>query len=212
MAIRAKYTKQVLEKKTKKFPFTSPYLDVMGTPGTTGIWLVYGAEKNGKTTSALLLAEYMGRFDKVLYVSGEEGVEDTFQDTLKRVGIDYDNRSIRYLDYTPMEELDEYLSTRQAPRIVFIDNMTIYDDELKNGEFRRFTLKHNNKLFIFLAHEEKNEPYRATAKMAKRLAKIIMRVVGLKVFVSGRCPGGVLTINEERARIYHGINNDLNDD
>jgi predicted ATP-dependent serine protease len=207
MAARAKYTKQVLEKKTKKFPFSSPYSEVMGHPGTTGIWIIYGKDKNGKTTNALMFAEYLGNFDKVLYVSGEEGLEDTFQDTLKRVGIDPRNRSIKYFDYTPLEELDEYLSKRQAPRIVFIDNMTIYNDELKNGAFRQFTLKHSNKLFIFLAHEEKKEPYLATAKMAKRLAKIIMRVVGLKVFVSGRCPGGELVVNEERARIYHGINN-----
>jgi len=205
MAVRAVYTKHVLDKKTKKFPFTQPYLEPISKPGTTGIWLIYGAEKNGKTWFSVKFAEYLSQFANVLYISAEEGTEDTFQETLQRAQIDPNNRKLKFIDYTPLDELDEYLSKRQAPKIVFVDNMTIYNDELKNGVFRKFTQKHENKLFVFIAHEENKEPYTATAKMAKRLAKIIFRVVGLKVFVSGRCPGGTLIIDEEKARIYHGI-------
>ena len=57
---------------------------------------------------------------------------------------------------------------------------------------------------VLLAHMEKNEPYTATAKLAKKLAKIIIRVDGLTAFVSGRCPGGIITINEQTAQLYHG--------
>jgi len=57
---------------------------------------------------------------------------------------------------------------------------------------------------IFLAHEEKREPYTATAKLCKKLAKIIVHIEGLTAFISGRCPGGTITINEQTAMLYHG--------
>jgi len=204
---RAVYTKTLLEKKSPKFTFDGVLKDVLGNPGTNGIWIIYGAEKHGKTWFSVKLAEYLSRHKRTLYISGEEGIEDTFIETCNRARLDPSNRKLKFLDYTPLEELDEYLSKRQSPGIVFIDNLTIYSDELKNGVLRKFVAKHHTKLFVLIAHEENNDPYTATAKMARRLAKIIVRIVGLTAFVSGRCPGGQLNIDMQRARLYHGENN-----
>lgn len=207
MAVRAVYTKNLLEKSSPKYQFTGVLGDVLGKPGTSGIWLIYGAEKNGKTWLSVKLAEFVSSYAKTLYVSGEEGLDDTFLKTCARAKLNPHNRKLKFLDYTPLDELDEYLSKRQAAKIVFIDNITVYNDELKNGVLRKFVAKHSDKICVFIAHEENNEPYSATAKMAKRLAKILIRVVGLKAFVAGRCPGGELTIDMERAVLYHGTNN-----
>lgn len=203
---RSLTTRNLREKKFKTYAFGGVWLDTMGTPEVNNLIIVYGPEKNGKTWFALKFAEYMSSFEKVLYVSAEEGLKKTFVDTIKRIGIDTKNKSLHYLAYTPLDELDEKLSKRKAPKIVFIDNVTVFKDELKNGVLRKFLRKHTNKLFVFLAHQEDTtqEPYTATAKMIKKLADIIIRIEGLTCFISGRCPGGVLSIDKEKSALYHG--------
>ena len=168
--------------KVKTLPFENYWLDVFGNPEKKGIWLVWGNEKNGKTWFALQLADYLSTFEKVLYVSAEEGFDKSFIDCCKRAKLRVGNRSLHFEKYIPIEELDEKLSQQRSARIVIVDNMTIYQQEFKNGVFREFTSKHKNKLFIFLAHEDKKQPYTSTAKLAQRLANIIIYVKGLKCF------------------------------
>lgn len=197
-------TKTIFLKKHLTFPFDGVYADVMGEPSTNGIHIVYGDEKNGKTWFALRYAQYLSRFEKTLYVSGEEGLEKEFVDAMRRAKIDHNNKRLLFTEYLELDELMEKLSKRRAPKIVILDNATIYNDQLKNGALRKMLLNYPNVLFVIVAHMEKNEPYTATAKLAKRLAKIIIRVEGLACFISGRCPGGHLIIDEEKATLYHG--------
>jgi len=72
-----------------------------------------------------------------------------------------------------------------------------------------FIERNPEKLFVFVAHEERNEPYTALARLIKKLAKVIVHVKGLTCMVSGRVPGGVLTIDEQMSRLYWG--NDITD-
>lgn len=196
--------KNVLDKKHQTFAFEGVWKDIFGTPSTHGAWICYGIDKNGKTMMALIASEYLSKFERVLYVSGEEGYDYEFQNTLKRVGIDPANRRIHIVEYEPVEEIKARLRKRKAPRIVVMDNITIYMDELKNGGLRKLLKEFPNTLFIFLAHEDRNEPYTATAKLCRKLAKVIIRVQGLAAIVGGRCPGGRILIDENKAQIYHG--------
>lgn len=200
------------DKKFETFDFNGDWQKVFGTPETNGIWLVYGAEKQGKTWFSLKLAEYLSQFKKTLYVSAEEGTGMTFVETCKRANLDPTNKKLQFLEYTPLEELKPKLNKRRGPKIILIDNITIYHDELKNGVLRKLMREYEDLLVIYIAHEEDNEPYTATAKMAKRLAKIIIRVEGLACRVFGRCPGGILTIDEEKAQLYHGTQIKENDE
>lgn len=201
---RSKTIQNLYDKKHDTFTFNGIWHDTMGDPETNGAWIIYGAEKNGKTWFALKLAEYLSTFEKTTYVSAEEGTGKTFVDACRRAKISVNNKSLHFLEYIPIDELDQKLSRRKAPKIVLLDNVTIYADELKNGVLRKFLQKHSDKLIIFIAHEERKEPYTATAKLARKLAKIIVRVQGLACFVSGRCNGGTLMIDEDKATLYHG--------
>ncbi len=192
------------DKKFKTFPFTGIWKDTMGQPETSGAWIVYGAEKNGKTWFALKLAEYLSSFEKTIYISAEEGTGKTFVDACSRAKLQHDKKALKFLEYTPIKELNEKLKKRRSARIVIIDNMTVYNNELRGDELRSMLKMHKNKLLIFIAHEERKEPYTATAKLCRKLAKIIVRVEGLACFVSGRCKGGTLMIDEEKACLYHG--------
>lgn len=201
---RAISTKTLFEKVYKTFDFDGIWKLVFGILSKGGIWIIYGDEKNGKTAFALKLAEYLSKFEKVWYISAEEGTGKEFQENVKRMKVNPLNPNIKWSEYTEIEELKSKLSQRQSPKICFLDNATVYVDDLKNGVLRNLLQEFPNTTFILLAHMEKNEPYTATAKLAKKLAKIIIRVEGLTAFVSGRCPGGVLTINEQTAMLYHG--------
>lgn len=193
-----------MSKKHTTYEFDGIWLDVIGTPSTHGIWLVYGAEKHGKTTLALMLSEYISKFAKTDYISAEEGMDYDFAQAVKRAQLNPNNRNLHFREYTPVEQLDVILGKRKAPKVMVLDNATIYHDELKGNRLKELLQRHQDKLFILVAHEERGEPYTSTAKLARKLAKVIIRVQGLQATVGGRCPGGIIHINEEKAELYHG--------
>ena len=190
--------------KYKVFEFEGLWQQAFGRPEQSGIWILYGLEKNGKTWFALKIAEYLSSFKKVLYISAEEGVAKTFTDACKRAKVSVKSRNLKFTDYIPVSELEAYLHKKHTPRIVFIDNMTIYAHEMTTAKLAALTRSFPGVLFVFLTHEEKGEPLGAKGAMIKRLASVIIRVAGLTAFVGGRCPGGQITIDEEKAMLYWG--------
>lgn len=208
MAVRATSISNLYRIEHKTFDFEAPWSEAFGEhPSRDGAWIVWGAEKNGKTWFSLMLAKYLSTFDRALYISGEEGKSLEFVASCKRAGITTACRNLNIVDYEPLEEIEAMLKKRNAPKAVFFDNLTIYADELKNGNLKRLLNEFPKTLFVFIAHEDRGEPYTATAKLARRLAKIIVHVRGLKATVSGRCKGGDLIIDDERATLYYGNNN-----
>jgi predicted ATP-dependent serine protease len=199
--------KKMSLKTFKIFQFQGIWQQLFGQPESSGIWLIYGNEKNGKTSFCLMLAEMLSSFKKVLYVSAEQGIDMAFVDATKRLNISVNNNKLIYCDYAPIQEIETLCKSRKGPSIFIIDNATVYADELKNGKLRKLSKTYTSKLFVLIAHEEKNEPYTAVAKVAKKLANIIVNVKGLKAIISGRCPGGVATINEEKAQLFWGHEN-----
>ena len=196
--------KSLLSKVYKTFKFTGVWLLVLGELERSGIWVIFGNEKNGKTQLALQLADYLSRFEKVMYISAEEGVGFSFQQNLKRANIDAKTSKIMFYEYLDYEEIEKILSRREPPRIVFFDNATVYVDDIKTAQLRRLRKNHPNTLFIIMAHEDKKEPVTAMAKLAKKLCTIFIRVEGLTAFVGGRCPGGIINIDLQKAMLYHG--------
>lgn len=203
--MRTYTVKNILTRKIKILVLTGIWLAVFGRPERSGkMWLIYGAEKNGKTWFSVLLAKYLSESEKVLYISAEEGIGQSFQDVLTRANVDISNKKFQAYEYVPMEDLRAHLSRRYAPKIVFIDNITVYQEELKNGGVQLLIKENPDKLFIFVAHEDRGEPYTATAKMIKRLADRIVRVQGLVATVGGRLDGKQYVIDEQKAMLIHG--------
>lgn len=205
MRHRAITVGRLLAKTYKVFEFNGVWQQIFGRPEKGGIWLIFGAEKNGKTTMAVLMAAMFAKWVRVDYISAEEGTGAEFQETVKRAGLDAQDRRLRFLPYISLQEMMNRLEMRQSASVVFIDNITIYRDELGGGMLRKLTALYPKVTFVFLAHAERNEPYTATAVLCKKLAKVIVRIEGLTAFVSGRCPGGNITIDNDKAMLYHGI-------
>lgn len=201
--IKGIYGKQLLEKTYKTFPFEGVWEKALGNPEVGGFWLIYGKEKQGKTWFSLMLAEYLSKFESVMYISAEQGLSKTFKDAYIRSGLDPNNRKLKIIPYATVAEIEEALGKQRSPKVIIIDNTTMYKDELTAPKLREWGKHYRNVLFIFLAHEEKGEPDIAVARLCKKLAEVIIRVEGLACNVSGRCPGGVLTIDKEKAELYH---------
>jgi archaellum biogenesis ATPase FlaH len=202
--MRSLSVRNLLEKKYKVFEFEDEiYKKVFGVVERNGCWIIYGKDKNGKTWYGLLLAHLLSSFEKVLYVSAEQGTGLAFQDSVKRAKLKT-NSLLGFVGYVPFDELRTALKSRKSAKVVFIDNCTAYADEMKSAELKNLLLEFRNKLFIFLSHEERNEPNNALAKQIKKYANVIIRVEGLTAHISGRVPGGTIMVDEEKAMLYWG--------
>jgi len=202
---RSSTVKNLYDQVFKTFTLPGIFGRVLGEPETNGIWIIQGAEKNGKTWFALLLSAVLQVITRVWYISGEEGKGKTFVDAVKRARIDpQTHKNILFDAYIPLEVVREKLRKRKAPKVVIIDNTTRYKDELTLKALTTLTDEFPAVLFIFLAHEEKGELVTTAAKNVRRWADIIFQVKGLTAFVSGRCPGGAVTVDEHKAELYWG--------
>lgn len=207
MRRRSSTVRNLYEQVFKTFTLPGVFSRVLGEPETNGIWIIQGAEKNGKTWFALLLSAVLQAIvrTKLWYISGEEGKGKTFVDAMKRAKIDpQSHKNIVFDKYIPLEMIRERLRKRKAPEVVLLDNTTVYKDELTLKALMALTEEFPDVLFIFLAHEEKGELYTTAAKNVRRLADIIFQVKGLTAFVGGRCPGGAITVDEQKAELYWG--------
>jgi hypothetical protein len=205
--MRTKTLNAIYNMTFKTYPFTGIWQEVFGEPETGGAWLIYGEEKQGKTWFAILLANYLSQHARVLYVSAEEGISKNFADTCKRAGLSAKSK-MAVSGYEPLPELEARLNSRRPPQVVVLDNLTKYSEEMKYGKLLKLLHDYPDVLWLCLAHEEGGKPYTSTAKLCSRFAKIIVRVQGLKGFVKGRCPGGEIMIDEEKAQLVWGTNNE----
>lgn len=205
MAVKAISISNMLKKKHSTFTFEPPWsLAFTGTPSDSGIWLIWGKQKNGKTSFALMLAKYLSTLRRVLYISAEEGTDMDFVAACKRCGLNPSD-NVSFYEYLPLEEVRQVLKRRNAPEVVFFDNFTIYRDDFKRNALLDLKTDFPNTLFIFLSHEERNEPYPSVARNAIKLAKVIVHIKGLRALVSGRGEvGGEYQIDETKAKLYWG--------
>lgn len=205
--MRSLTTTQLFQKRGDK-PITikdKVLKEVLGNVVMAGCWIIYGAEKNGKTWFALWLAKQLARCERVNYISAEEGLADSFTSAVNRVGITTNDRII-WNEYLNVDDIIEKFSKQRSAKIIVIDNLTMYSDELRPIELKKKLLDAlPNKLIIFVAHEERKQPYPAIANMAKKLSSVIFHIEGLKAFVTSRfSTGGEIVIDEEKSEIYWG--------
>jgi hypothetical protein len=179
--------------------------EAIGPAEQRGCWFIYGAEKNGKTSLALMLAKELSAHERVAYISAEEGLDKSFIDSCRRAGITTADRIV-WDEYLPVDDIVAKYSKPQAARIVIIDNLTMYQDEVKPSELkRRLVDALRGKLVILLGHEERRLPFPAVARMAGKIAKVIFHVRGLRASVVSRfSAGGEIILNESNSRMYWG--------
>lgn len=199
--------KNLLDKKPgKKVQFTNEALKRAIGPATLrGCWLIYGAEKNGKTWMALKIAKELAKYERVVYISAEEGTEDSFTAAVIRAGLTASDK-MDVEEYMSIEQIIEKYKWPKAKNVIFIDNLTIYSDEIKPKKLKKDLIDAlPNKLIILIAHEDRGEASPAVARMAKKMAKVVIHVRGLKASITSRfTPGGEIIIDEEKSALFWG--------
>jgi len=208
---RSLTSRNLLNKKEgRKLQISDPELSrIIGNASVNGIWLIYGKEKNGKTGFALKLAKALAKREKVSYLSAEEGFGDSFLEACRRTGITSADK-ILWDEYLSIDAIVEKFSKPKTANVIFIDNLTVYLEELKPTEIKtRLMDVLHGKLLVLIAHEERKKPYPAIARMAEKWASVVIQIKGLKALVVSRfSSGGEIVIDETKSELYWGrINN-----
>lgn len=113
---------EVLNMKIPRFEFSGDWQTSIGNPAKSGVWIIWGASGNGKSSFVMQLAKYLCSFGRVIYDSLEESTGLSFQMSLKRHKMGEVKKKLIILDREPMEQLEERLRRRGSPGIVIIDS------------------------------------------------------------------------------------------
>lgn len=187
---RAFSNREITDAKFKFEDFTGEWLASFGRPELKGAWIIFGQSGSGKTHFALMLAKYLSQFvNRVAYDTVEQGRSGSFQEAWRTARMDEIKTKIIGLDREQVPELKERLRRRKSPDVVFIDSITALVG-FTRSEFAKLINEFPDKLFVFLAHEDRGKPYPAIAEHVRKLSEIKIHVEGFKAFTTTRFSGG----------------------
>lgn len=195
---------KVLNAKFHLLEMDGEWLSAIGKPELTGSWMIYGAPKNGKTTFAMMLAKNLSRFCRVAYDSVEEGLSQSIQMSMERVGMSEVGGRVVLLDKEPFGELVKRLNKQKSPDVVIIDSVQFMG--LTFDEYKRLKTAFPDKLFVYVSHVSGRQPEGQVAKRIWRDANVYFRIEGHRAFPVSRYGGGnPIDVWKERAEEYWGL-------
>lgn len=192
----------------KVVPFKGAWRDAFGQPEQQGCWIIYGKAGQGKTRFALSLARELDEMKyRVLYMTIEEGGSKNFRDAVHDAGIITGVHKINLTPGVELSELDEYLSKKQSPDVIFIDTIQYWNTLYRTTAEQVINLrqKYTNKIFVFISHVDGKEVDGSVAYNVKRDSFLRIQVEGFRAIHAGRGRGGRLgyyTIWDEGAARY----------
>ena len=176
----------------------------LGTIDRHGAALVWGLSGSGKSNGVMMLAKELTAYGRVLYLSLEEGVSYSFQQTLRRCGMGECGSRFQVLESCSFEELNTRLFKKNSPEFIVIDSLQYMGLSYKNYKFLRAQFP--NKLFILVSHAEGKNPKRGPAESILYDAGIKIWINGGMAFTRGRFfgPTGKAVIWPEKAFDFYG--------
>jgi len=141
--------------------------------------IIYGLPKAGKTHLALQFAQYLQKkFGGVMYVSGEEGVEEPFNDKLKRYNSNFQVAYDVKGSFGIMKLIE-----RTKPKFVFIDSLNRLG--LNVNDIISFKENFPNTVFIYIMQSTKDGNFKGGQDIAHEVTSMI-NVVGGVAHQKGR--------------------------
>lgn len=193
---------QVLTIKRRTIQLEGGWGDCLGEIDHTGVVLVWGQSGNGKSSAVMSLAKELTKYGKVLYVSLEEGLALSFQNTIRRYSMQDCGARFQVVTGVDIDSLSKRLKKRRSADFVIIDSFQY--TQLNYKRYLAFKKEHSNKLIIFVSHADGRQPAGRAAVSAKYDADQKIWVEGYKAFSNGRYIGktGEYTIWPEGAAKY----------
>lgn len=216
-ALRMLNLDEFLNKKFNCVTFAGEWRDLIGNPALNGIWIMWGASSNGKTTGAIKLSKYLTRFEKVIYWSKEENASATLQMAFQRAEV-LPSESKRIMIPQRSENIQSMIAKLRepkSPKIVVFDSLQIFERMYGSQFF--YDLKEEfsgSKLLIFVSQAEGKNPKGNLGDNVRYDADVKMRVEGHRIFAESRISGSkskaFVTIWEAEARKYWGETETIN--
>lgn len=202
--IRAYNPREVSQKKYEVIKWNGQWRESFGRPAMNETWFISGASAQGKSSFVMQLAKKLCEYGKVLYVSAEEGIRQSFQRRLKMFEMNSVGRKLSIIEDPDINLLKERLSKPKSPRFIIIDSFQManwtYQDAMELIE------TFNKKSFIFISQEYKSRPMGADAVRLRYAAGVKIRVSGFMALCSGReketAGGGGFVVWDEGAIRY----------
>ncbi|MDD3019539.1 MAG: AAA family ATPase [Alphaproteobacteria bacterium] len=144
------------------------------------------------------LAKELCKQGTVLYLSYEEGVNQSFKERTQLFNMNEVQGRFRVAVDDTLEELTERLSRPKSPQFVIVDSFQYADWTYE--QVKGLVEKFSRKSFLFISQEYKGQPMGKPASRLKYMAGIKVRVVGYKAFCQGRFtgePGSFYTVWED---------------
>lgn len=190
--------KEVAAKKWVTLPWGERWSAPFDFPADNACWFVSGAPASGKSSFVMQLSKEFCKYGAVVYLSYEEGVNQSFQRRMEYLGMNEVQGRFRVAVGDTYDEAVERLRKPKSPKFVIVDSFqrsgwTYEQCEALVARFPR-------KCFVFVSMEWKGQPMGKAAGRLRYLADMKVRVVGYKAYCQGRSvgePGSYYAVWEE---------------
>ena len=182
---RAYSPKEIAKKTYKTLPWGGRWEEAFGLPEENSTWFISGASASGKSSFVMQLAYELTHYGQVLYLSYEEGLNQSFQERMLRFDLDKRQGWFRVVPNDTLDDLTARLKKRHSAKFIIVDSfqMSHWDyPEVENLVQNVFP----KKCFIFISQEEKGQPTGKPARRLRYLADVKVRVQGFRAYCQGR--------------------------
>lgn len=184
---RAYSPKDIAAKKWVTLPWGEKWNKPFGFPAENASWFISGASASGKSSFVMQLSKELCKYGLVLYLSYEEGVNQTFQRRMEYLKMNEVQGKFRVVVDETYEELIDRLKKPKSPKFIIVDSYQVSEWEYPDAValMKRFP----KKCFIWISQEKKSLPMGGGAIRLRYICDMKIRVVGYKAYCQGRAIG-----------------------
>ena len=188
---RAYSPKEIAAKKWVTLPWGEKWSKPFGEPADNASWFISGASASGKSSFVMQLAKELCKYGPVLYMSYEEGVNQSFQRRMDYLGMAEVQGRFRVVTDDSYDELVERLRKPKSPKFVIVDSFQVAVDDAGFSYEKAVELmkRFPKKCFIYISQEDKSQPTGKPARRLKYICDMKVRVMGYKAYCQGRAIG-----------------------
>ena len=181
----------IAAKKWVVLPWSGRWLEAFGSPAINASWFISGMSAQGKSSFVMQLGKELCKYGQVLYLSYEEGVNQTFQHRMGYLGMSEVRRRFTVVTEDTIDEVTERLSKQKSAKFVIVDSFQVGIDCYGWDYTKAVALmkQYPRKCFIFISQEMKGQPLGKPAMRLKYICDMKVRVVGFRAFCQGRSVG-----------------------
>lgn len=178
---------EVIEKKYEPLPWDGQWAEAFGHPALGEMWFITGASASGKSSFVMQLAKKLCDYGKVLYLSLEEKIGQSFKERLERYDMHEVKRRFQISVSENYDELCERLIKQRSATFVVVDSFQYAG--WTYAQALSLTERFPKKTFVFISQEDRGAPLGKPAIRLRYAAGVKVRVSGFKAYCQGRYTG-----------------------